>query len=362
VNRTATANGPAAPAAEAQAESGLLDRVVEATQQARQFSLEEVRYMAEATAKSDMYGLSQSQAFVLMMIAESERLHPVQALRRFHIVEGKPSMRADAMQAEFQRHGGRLRWVKSSAEECEAEFWHPVYHPDVFTVRVTLKELIDSEVAMQWPKRKEGQPQVQGKVLKNTYKQFPRQMLRARVISEGVRAIDPGVVVGIYTPEEVSDFDDRPSTRPLPADAPASHQEPVATTSESVAPQPTPSSDCGRWIQTRVDEANAEWSMMCVQAKKPYKKLCNRFQCVNGIVTSWLESDPPRLYPEAVEIDGKRDNAKVADVLKEMWESEERDIVKFDVNSYLDLKLEEATRAAGINMDAQPPEEALSNG
>ena len=35
-------------------------------------------------------------------------------------------------------------------------------------------------------------------------------MLRARVISEGIRTVYPGVAVGIYTPEEVNDFDAAP--------------------------------------------------------------------------------------------------------------------------------------------------------
>jgi hypothetical protein len=35
---------------------------------------------------------------------------------------------------------------------------------------------------------------------------YPRQMLRARVISEGVRACYPGVLDGMYTPEEVQDM------------------------------------------------------------------------------------------------------------------------------------------------------------
>jgi hypothetical protein len=348
VNRTATANGPAAPAVEMQTEPGLLDRVVEATAAARQYTIEELRYMAKAASQSRLFGMEEAQAFVLMQLCEAEGLHPIQALRRYDIIDGKPAMKAAAMQAEFLRRGGRITWVERSAEVCEGEFTHPAYQPKPLKIRTTLKELKDRGIAIA----KDG-------ALKRNYHQNPRAMLHARVISEGVRAIDPGIVVGLYTPEEVSDFDDRPSPRPLPTDAPASHPKSAAATPEAPAAQPVPSSDCGRWIQTRVDEANAEWSMMCVQAKKPYKKLCNRFQCVNGIITSWLESDPPRLYPEAVEIDGKRDNAKVADVLKEMWESEERDIVKFDVNSYLDLKLEEATRAAGINMDAQPPEEEI---
>ena len=31
-------------------------------------------------------------------------------------------------------------------------------------------------------------------------------MLRARVVSEGIRTVFPGCVVGVYTPEEVNDF------------------------------------------------------------------------------------------------------------------------------------------------------------
>ncbi|MBK8184776.1 MAG: hypothetical protein IPK63_18615 [Candidatus Competibacteraceae bacterium] len=41
---------------------------------------------------------------------------------------------------------------------------------------------------------------------KDLWKQYPRAMLRARVISEGIRTVYPGVLSGMYTPEEVRDF------------------------------------------------------------------------------------------------------------------------------------------------------------
>jgi hypothetical protein len=45
-------------------------------------------------------------------------------------------------------------------------------------------------------------------------------MLRARVVSEGIRTVFPGCVVGVYTPEEVNDFS--PVERDVtPAPAPA---------------------------------------------------------------------------------------------------------------------------------------------
>jgi hypothetical protein len=39
-----------------------------------------------------------------------------------------------------------------------------------------------------------------------TWKSYPRQMLRARCISEGIRTVYPGVTVGTYTPEEAEDM------------------------------------------------------------------------------------------------------------------------------------------------------------
>jgi hypothetical protein len=46
-------------------------------------------------------------------------------------------------------------------------------------------------------------------------------MLRARVISEGIRTVFPGVAVGVYTPEEVADFDVKPAqVMPEPAPLP----------------------------------------------------------------------------------------------------------------------------------------------
>jgi hypothetical protein len=41
---------------------------------------------------------------------------------------------------------------------------------------------------------------------KDNWKNYPRAMLRARCVSEGIRSVYPGCVVGVYTPEEIQDF------------------------------------------------------------------------------------------------------------------------------------------------------------
>jgi hypothetical protein len=40
------------------------------------------------------------------------------------------------------------------------------------------------------------------------YKKYPRQMLRSRCVSEGVRTVYPAATSGMYVPEEVQDFDE----------------------------------------------------------------------------------------------------------------------------------------------------------
>lgn len=190
-------------------------------------TVEGMRAVAQDFAKSRLFAMEQpEQIFALMMICQSEGIHPVQALKRYHIIEGRPSMRADAMQAEFQRQGGILEWVESSGEACEAIFSH-ASSPRPFKIRVTLKEYIDSGVAMGFDR------QTQKPMIKKNWKQFPAAMLRARVISSGVRAVLPGVVAGIYTPEEVQDFE-MPTAEPTRGPAPT----PTAPRTSRPAAQP----------------------------------------------------------------------------------------------------------------------------
>lgn len=86
-------------------------------------SLQEMETMARAIAKSGMFGVrDEAQALSLMLLCQAEGLHPVLALRRYHIIEGKPSMRADALQGEFEQAGAIL-WHERTETECSATFF-----------------------------------------------------------------------------------------------------------------------------------------------------------------------------------------------------------------------------------------------
>lgn len=168
----------------------IIQRQPEQSAIAQSFSFSDMQAMAKAVANSGLFGIRTADAaLTLMMLSQSEGLHPVMAVRQFHIIEGKPSLRADAMQARFQQAGGRIAWKTRTDSVCEAVFTHPD-SPEPLTVR--------------WDSERAKRAQLVGKT---TWQKHPQQMLAARVISEGIRAVLPSCVFGFYTPEEVQAFD-----------------------------------------------------------------------------------------------------------------------------------------------------------
>lgn len=156
----------------------------------------EVERMAVAVAKSGLFGVSTpEQALALMLVAQAEGRHPASAAKEYHIIKGRPALKADAMLARFQQAGGKVSWDERSDTKVSATFLHE----------------LGGSLAVTWTiddaKRA-------GLASGDNWKKYPRQMLSARVISEGVRAVYPSVVSGIYTPEEVQDFE---PTEPIKA-------------------------------------------------------------------------------------------------------------------------------------------------
>jgi len=185
-------------------------------------SLADMRIMADAMSKSRLFPSCQTpeNALALMLLCQSEGIHPAQAVRRFHVIKGTCSMRADAMLAEFQRQGGRIQWMKYDAIEARAKFSHAQGGEVEFSY--TMKEAEKAGLV------KAG----------SGWTNFPAAMLRARCISGGIRMVLPGVVCGIYTPEEVSDFDtafDKPAKNAKPEKA---TKEPAPVVEAEIVKEP----------------------------------------------------------------------------------------------------------------------------
>ncbi len=149
---------------------------------------EQVEKMALTIAKSGLFGVkTPEQALALMLVAQAEGLHPVTAARDYHIIEGKPTLKSDAMLARFVQDGGKVTWIDYSDAKVSAKFQHPK----------------SGEITVDWDIARATRAGLAGR---NVWKSYPRNMMRARVISEGVRSIAPWVAVGVITKEEAEDL------------------------------------------------------------------------------------------------------------------------------------------------------------
>jgi len=157
---------------------------------------QDMQSMATAIAKSGLFGMkSENEVLALMAVAQAEGLHPATAARDFHIIGGKPALKADAMLARFQNAGGKVEWTKYTDAAVTGVFSHP--NGGSVTIDWTLEQA--QRIGLVKPG--------------SGWQKFPRAMLRSRCISEGIRTVFPGSVTGFYSPEEVQDFE--PKTKDM---------------------------------------------------------------------------------------------------------------------------------------------------
>ena len=150
-------------------------------------TFEQMERMASAVAKSGLFGIKTTeQALALMLVSQAEGRHPATAVQEYHVIQGRPSLKADTLLARYQQAGGTVKFEELSEKRCAVTFSH----------RASGSFTIDWTIEMA---------QRAGLAGKDTWKAYPRAMLRARVISEGVRTSFPGVAIGVYTPEEIAD-------------------------------------------------------------------------------------------------------------------------------------------------------------
>jgi hypothetical protein len=208
--------------------------------------LKAVELMGAWLAKSGMLGVkTPEQGIVVAMTCMQERITPLEFRRRYHIIQGAPSMRADYMQSAFQAAGGRVQWDRTDDEVCELTLTHPDHAPNGFKVRVELAVLVKRGVCTN----------------REQYAKYPRQMLRARAVSEGIRAIMPAINAGEYTPEEMESVQPEHGRPDNATSAPA--PKPTAPAQASTAEEPATDGQLAEllaWVDAEELQAKArEW-------------------------------------------------------------------------------------------------------
>lgn len=151
------------------------------------YAVTDLERMALAFAGSKLFGMSTpDQALALCLVAQAEGRHPASAAQDYHIIQGRPAKKADAMLRDFISAGGKVEWHTLDDETADATFSHPAGG----TVRIDWTLARAKVAGLATP----------------MWSKYPRQMLRSRTVSEGVRTVCPGATSGMYVPEEVQDF------------------------------------------------------------------------------------------------------------------------------------------------------------
>jgi len=148
----------------------------------------DIERMARAVASSKLFGMTTpEQALSLMLVAQAEGRHPASAAQDYHIIQGRPAKKADAMLRDFLSAGGKVQWLALDDKRAEATFSHPA----------------GGTVTIAWDIDRAKRAALSGR---DMWAKYPRQMLRSRVVSEGIRTVFPGATSGMYVPEEVPDM------------------------------------------------------------------------------------------------------------------------------------------------------------
>lgn len=151
------------------------------------YALRDMQTMAEAVAKSGLFGMkSADQALALMLVAQSENQHPATITQDYDIIQGKACRKTHSVMARFQQMGGKVEWHSLTDAIADATFSHPA----------------GGSLRIQWTIEQAKKANLTGK---DNWKNYPRAMLRARVIAEGVRAVYPAAIGGMMIAEEAAD-------------------------------------------------------------------------------------------------------------------------------------------------------------
>lgn len=149
---------------------------------------QDVQGMAQAIAKSGLFGMkTPDQALALMLVAQAEGQHPATITQDYDIIQGKAARKTHSVLARFQQMGGTVEWHELSDTIADATFAHKS----------------GGKLRIQWTFE---QAKKAGLTGKDNWRNYPRAMLRARCIAEGIRAVYPAALGGMMVSEEAQDL------------------------------------------------------------------------------------------------------------------------------------------------------------
>jgi hypothetical protein len=191
--------------------------------------------MGKQMAYSGMLGLKKpEQGSTLLLICITEQKSPLSVIQEYHLMDdGKMTKKADWVLARFREIGGTFKILKDGTDGFEASYTF-TFAGNTQTVSYTMDDA-----------KTEGIIKPGSRWTKN-----PPSMLRARVITNGVRMVAPEVFAGFNTVEELEGQD---FVSAAPSTPTASRTRKSATQQATEQPAATPTEKTAATDQTIVD-------------------------------------------------------------------------------------------------------------
>ncbi|MGO1736888.1 MAG: hypothetical protein ACTHZ9_11285 [Leucobacter sp.] len=190
--------------------------------------MENARVLSDASLLPREY--QQQPANILLAIQTGAPLGfgTLESINGIHIINGKPTMSADLVQASIRRAGHRLR----------------ITGDDTYAEAVLIRaDDPDFEFKARWDMNK---AKTAGLLSNETWKKYPAAMLRSRAITEVARMGAADALHGvIYTPEEL-DVPVNAQGEPLEAEFAPADPAPAAP-APAAAPEPLILEDADKW-------------------------------------------------------------------------------------------------------------------
>lgn len=163
-----------------------------------------IKSLGSSIFKSGLFGCDKlEQGEILAMQCLTERKSPLELARTYHFIQGQLAIRADALLAKYQMSGGTVEWQERTDTKVVAKFSK---NGNAALITADIEEYKKNGTAFK----------NDGKTFKDNWQRWPRRMLTARAISEGVRLIAPECCFGQYVVEELDQTRTPLRTQPVP--------------------------------------------------------------------------------------------------------------------------------------------------
>lgn len=135
---------------------------------------------------------TEAQGAVLALSLMKTGMSEMEFASKYHVIQGKLRMRAEVVLGEFKARGGKVKWLKFT-DKIASAIW-TAKDEDPVEISYTIEDAIKSGVNLNKDRQ---------------WIENPDAQLRARLNMKAARMVDPEVLYGTYSPEEMGESADQ---------------------------------------------------------------------------------------------------------------------------------------------------------